>query len=388
MGVGLAVLAWLAIDLVCGVWLLRDDLFLDRLVAPFDPPLFSPAQRQTLKRIEEQLAAGAEVPGKFDPELGWCNQPDSGFGDFRYDWAGARIGSGPLAREKPAGVRRILAIGCSMTHGEEVGPAESWCAQLDQALAEVEVANLGVAAYGIDQALLRFRRDGPALHADEVWLGLLPTAALRVSTRYRPLLDHWSMDVAFKPAFVLAGDGALELLPCPVGRLAEIPRLLHDQRAFLAALGRDPWIERAHLAYAPRGTHWTHRFFTTRLVLTVLEATGRREEACFAEPPGEEARLFTAIVDALAEEARRQGALCRLIVLPGQGDLEQLAEDGRGYWQDWSERREREGLCIWDVSEALLADGRIDRRLFAPQGHYTPEGNRRVAEFLSRRLER
>src|SRR5262245_42540379 len=94
--------------LACGDWLLDrlvlgDDLFLGRPVAPFDPPLFSSSQRGALARIEKELADPEPKPGKFDAELGWCNRPESGFGEFRYDWAGARIGVAPLAREKPPG---------------------------------------------------------------------------------------------------------------------------------------------------------------------------------------------------------------------------------------------------------------------------------------------
>ncbi len=387
---GVSALALLLIDQACDRFLLADRFFLGRPVAPFDPPLFSPAQRAALERIETQLAAGESVEHlRFDPELGWCNKPGSGSGDFRYDWAGARIGLEPLAREKRSGVRRIVAIGCSMTHGDEVGPRGSWCARVDEALPEVELANLGVAAYGIDQALLRLRRDGPALDADEVWLGLLPAAALRVTTLYRPLLDHWSLDVAFKPRFALGPQGGLERIPCPAPRFDDIPRLLGDQRAFIQALaGHDPWVERAPLAYAPRGSHWTHRLFTTRLVLTLLEGGGRAPEPCFGDPPGEFGRLFTAIVRATAEEARSQGTSFRLLVLPGREELLDRLRHGRGYWEDWAGRLESGGISVLDASGFLLREDALREELFEPHGHYSREGNRLVAEFLLERLRR
>src|SRR5262245_53135815 len=145
-------------DWLLGRLVLSDGLFLGRPVAPFDPPLFSSSQRGALARIEKELASAEPSAGKHDAELGWCNRPESGFGEFRYDWAGARIGAVPLARDKVPGVRRAVAVGCSMTHGEEVGAADSWCARADALSDGLEVANLGVAAYGIDQALLRLRR--------------------------------------------------------------------------------------------------------------------------------------------------------------------------------------------------------------------------------------
>jgi len=378
-----ALLALLVADQVADRLLLSDGSFLGRRVAPFDPPLFCAPQREVLEGL---AAHDARLGKKFDAQLGWCNLPDSGFGDFRYDWAGARIAAEPLPRSRTPGVRRILALGCSMTHGEEVGPEESWCAQLDAAREDIEVANLGVAAYGVDQCLLRLRRDGPALAADEVWLGLLPAAAPRVTTVYRPLLDHWSLDVALKPCFELQ-SGQLILVPNPVNSLDEIPPLIGDQHRFLQVIGpHDPWIQRARLAYAPAGTSWTHGSFSARIVLSLLEAGGREPWRCFAPGDSGVQALLTAIVRAIAAEAEGQGARFRLLILPGKGDLASRGQGSPGYWEDWTDCRRREGIEVIDLSEALERCALSSDELFAPLGHYTPAGNQVVARALSQRL--
>jgi len=377
-------LLWAA-DWAANRLFLTDGWFLGRPVAPFDPPLFSPSQREALARLEERLRAGTGAESKFDPELGWCNRPGSGFGEYRYDWAGARIGRDELPRTKAPGVRRIVAVGCSMTHGEEVGAHESWCARLDAELAGWEVANLGVAAYGIDQALLRLRRDGFALDPDEVWLGILPAAGLRVTTHFRPLLDHWSLDVAFKPRFVLTQDGSLELVPSPAASIEDVSRLLRDQRRFLERLGDDTWVARAHLAYAPRGSSWLHASFAARILLTAWERTGRSLAPCFDE--GHEfGRLYTALVRAMAQECAARGVAFRLILLPGLDDLEERGAAGRGYWEDWAEHRRAEGMGVIDVGPVLLREEGGLARLFAPQGHYGAEGSAVVARALANAL--
>jgi len=367
-------------------FLLDDGWFLGRPIAPFDPPLFSPAQRGALEHIQSELAAPQPNPGKFDAELGWCNKPDSGFGEFHYDWAGARIGSAPLARAKSPGVRRVVAVGCSMTHGEEVGAEQAWCARADALLPGVEIANLAVAAYGIDQALLRLRRDGWSLEPDEVWLGILPQAAMRVTTLFRPVLDHWSLDVAFKPRFQLDAGGELELVPCPVRSLSDVARLLGDQRALLDAFaGRDPWVARSTLAYAPRGSSWLHGSFVARLLITGLERSGRDVASCFQEeaPFG---ALYTAIVRAMARETGQHGARFRILLLPGRDDLAERARAGRGYWEDWCARRQAEGADVVDLTPVLERPVEELGAWFAPQGHYNPEASARVADELVRRL--
>jgi len=382
VGLALACLALVVVDQSLLRTVLADDLFFGVQVAPFEPPLFSPAQFRALERIRTQLAGEAPGATRFDPVLGWCNPPDGGAGEFRYDWAGARLAEQPLARSKAPGVRRIVALGCSMTHGEEVGARDSWCAQLDADLAEVEVANLGVAAYGLDQALLRLQRDGFALEPDEIWLGLLPQAALRVTTAFRPLLDHWSLDVAFKPRFALDAGGGLVPVPCPTRSLADCARLLADQPAFLAEVGvGDPWVQQTPGAYAPRGSDWRHHSFLGRVGLTLAEKRGRGLDAAF-----DDGHAFGQLLSAIVRQARAQsearGLRFRLLILPGRGDLEQRAGGARGYWTEWCERRHAEGLEIVDLSEALLADGG-GAELFAPQGHLSPRGSRVVAEALA-----
>lgn len=372
----LAVLA--VVDLALAHLVLADGIFLGRPVAPFDPPLFSPSQREALASIERGLSSPEARAGKFDAELGWCNRPLSGFGEFRYDWAGARIGAEPLAQEKLPGVRRVVAIGCSMTHGEEVGAAETWCARADAMRLDMEVANLGVAAYGIDQALMRLRRDGWALAPDEVWLGVLPSAALRITTLFRPLLDHWSLDVAFKPRFELDSNGALRLIPCPATSLADVAGLLRDQRAFLMRVGEhDPWVRRAPSAYAPRGSIWTERSFTARLVTTAWERGGRDLATCF-DDESTYGRVYTEIVRAAARECAQRGVAFRVLILPGAEDLRERDRAGCGIWEPWAKRRRAEGIDVIDLAPALTSESSSAHH-FAPGGHYTSAASELVA---------
>src|SRR5690606_35535786 len=105
----------------------------------------------------------------------------------------------------------------------------------DRARDELEVANLAMGAYGLDQALLRLRRDGLHLAPDEIWLGWLPAASLRVGTLYRPAQRHWSGPTFFKPRFRLREGNALELVANPAQSIAHTARLIANQNEFHAA---------------------------------------------------------------------------------------------------------------------------------------------------------
>lgn len=381
VGAGLSLSLLLVADQVVQHVALVDGELMGRPVAPFDPPLFAPAQRERLSMVERSLAVGDPPVEslRFDAELGWDVPVGGGGGEFRYDWAGARIGAAPLARDKAADVRRLAVYGCSMTHGDEVAAREAWPAQLDALLPAVEVANMGVSAYGLDQALLRMRRDGPAVGADEIWLVWMPEATLRITTLYRPFLRHWSLDVAFKPRLVIDPvDSALVAVPNPAREVADIPRLLSDQELLLERVGdHDPWVARARTAYAPRGSSWLHSSGLARVLLTAHESTGR-DLARHLEDGRETRLLLEAIVLEAAREAEAMGAAFRLVILPGPTDLDDST-------RPWSRARESLRAMGVDVVD-LSADLANVVNPFADHGHLNAAGSAAAAALLAASL--
>lgn len=97
---------------------------------------------------------------RFDPVLGWANEPGArgtfARDEFRYEVAVNSQGlrQGEVARQKPAGVRRIAFVGDSFLWGIGVSDAERTTEQLAQLLRSVEVLNFGVSGYGPVQHLL------------------------------------------------------------------------------------------------------------------------------------------------------------------------------------------------------------------------------------------
>ena len=386
LGISLALL--IVIDQAVLHLALDDGYLLGRRLAPYDPPLFNSSHERAFARLESCLSTGQPPVESFrlDPELGWCPPRGGRVGDDAYDEAGARVGVAPIERARRAGVRRVVAVGCSFTEGAEVTASEAWPAQLDAAGERLEVANLGVGAYGLDQALLRWRRDGRPLAADEVWLGFLPTAAPRLVTLYRPAQRHWGLLVAFKPRFRLRADGELELVPCPAGDVRAVRDLIADSARFLAATGEhDAWVAACPAAYAPVGSRALHASSLGRLALTLLERRGRDVHARLADPADELHRLVRAVVLAARAEALAEGARFRLLVLPGREDLRAAAAAEGAPWAGLAAALEREGVEVIDLAPALLAAGGAgESSLWAPGGHYSARANALVAGELAR----
>ncbi len=378
------------LDQVAQYTLLRGGTFLGRRIAPYDPPIFAPIQSESYARIQSHLVHGDPpiTALDFDAELGWCPKTEHRSELYQYDWARCRIGNQPLSRERVPGKRRVAAIGCSFTLGAEVGAKDTWEAQLERLATDLEIANLGVGGYGLDQALLRFRRDGVPLRPEEVWLGVQPEAMSRMVTTYMPALNRRSFPIGFKPRFQLGQGDELRLVPSPVRSLADVARLMGSQAEFIDAVGEtDRWIARYPAAYAPEGSSILHRSAIARLVLTARERSSRHIADELRDPESELFRLARGICRTVRADAEHANARLRIFILPDKIDLELGDAHGSAYWQRWADALRADGCEVFDLEPAIrAAGGAANSKLWAPQGHYTAEGNRVVAEALARYL--
>ncbi len=104
---------------------------------------------------------------------------------------------------KPAGVRRVVAIGDSFTFGTEVNDGERFTDLLQDPAQRLEVVNLGVAGYGPDQELRLLETEAFRYAPDVILLTACVKNDLEDLTYDR--LYSWP-----KPTYVLI-DGALQL---------------------------------------------------------------------------------------------------------------------------------------------------------------------------------
>jgi hypothetical protein len=159
------------------------------------------------------VATGREI----DSKLGWTNPVGrTVIGDVVMHGSAQRLrGTRTYARVKPPGIRRIEVFGDSFAFGSEVDDDSTYSVMLERALPSAEVLDFGVPGYGLDQALLRFRAEGPPFAPDVVVIGLVSTLLPR---------DAASFTFWYKPYFVLDGDGQLLLRGSPVPGVVEAAR--------------------------------------------------------------------------------------------------------------------------------------------------------------------
>ncbi len=144
------------------------------------------------KWIARHRRIGADVLYPFDSHdatLGWALKPNIRrlrvFGDKTLNSNSKGIrGETEYSYEKSRRTR-ILILGDSFTFGDGVSDDETYAAQLQQMLPEVEVINFGVHGYGHDQMLLYWKQEGVRYRPDILILGFIPEDAERNMIGFR-----------------------------------------------------------------------------------------------------------------------------------------------------------------------------------------------------------
>ncbi len=104
--------------------------------------------------------------GRFDRTLGWSLDPNASASSsrtgqkitYRINSKGLRDDETDFA--KPAGTFRIVLLGDSRTFGYGVPIGKHFSKLLDGYFDHLEVINMGVSGYGVDQELLFLRSEG------------------------------------------------------------------------------------------------------------------------------------------------------------------------------------------------------------------------------------
>lgn len=112
------------------------------------------------------------VHTEYDAELGWVNLRDFHDSDLYGEGRGYTTNAQklraktPYATDKPADTYRIVALGDSFTMGYGVDDDDTYPAQLQAVSPGTQVINMGMGGYGLGQDYLWYMRDGKGIEAD------------------------------------------------------------------------------------------------------------------------------------------------------------------------------------------------------------------------------
>ena len=318
-----------------------------------------------------------------DPWLGWAPSPnrvwEEGDGSFSVNSIGMRS-TREYSAEPPREALRIAVFGDSFTEGKEVADESAWPRHLERELGEAgiraEVMNFGVSAYGMDQAYLRWQRQGRGFAPDIVIFGLQPENLKRNVNVFRQLLNPAGMPFS-KPRFAQM-NGELRLLNSPAIPPDQLIATFEDFAGHPLAA----W------EYHYGGRDAAAQWWTFSRLANFLHAWLRAEEE---EDPGiyapgsEGGELGLAILKAFAQDAQAAGSLFVVAHLPLRSHLIRRFE-GRDPPYKFLLDHAREHYHYIALEEHLHPE-HVEDAYWAPQAHYSAKLTPLVGQVVSDWLE-
>jgi hypothetical protein len=353
-----------------------------RLVQPIPSEQLLPLQFHE-RRLRRLVNGQAYVT--FDPTLGWVTTPgikqrvDDSL--YQHNDQGLRA-EREYAREIPAGGRRIAAFGDSFTYCHEVNFKNCWTDILEKNWPRTEVLNFGVPGYGPDQAWLRYQREGPEYAPCAVTIGFMLEDINRVVNRYRPALFPITDLLATKPRYIVQ-DGHLVLLPNPATSPEQLKNLewleettSESDRWYFPGLFTATPLDRFELGRVARTAAYNYQRGDPDIA---------RMRQSFR--PGDEAFEVTGrVLVEFAREVERDGATPVVIIFSEVSEIPSQVAGNPPVYAPLLDWLKRERVPTLDVTPDLVAEAARSNPAAVIDHHYTPLGNRIVAQSLARQL--
>lgn len=312
-----------------------------------------------------------------DPELGWTVRPNGSTGLYAANAQAARCEpQRQFESPPPPGSLRIVTVGDSFTHGDELGLEETWQARMEAARDDLEVVNLGVPGYGTDQAILRWEREGAAFQPEVAVLGVYPENICRNLNTVRFYLVPTGSFYP-KPRFVLEA-GALRRSGDELTFGSELAELLSAPEE-----ASNLRVERWYDPGASRW-HWSDASRIARIARSVLELRRRKleREELYSGRDGTGIELTVALASRFAASARSHGVRPLILIFPMR---EQLPEANAQPAPSALVSGLREaGLEVVDPTAAFAeVVGRPGgAQIYLPSGHLRVAGNALIETAL------
>jgi hypothetical protein len=320
--------------------------------------------------LQSPRRSADRIHTRYDSELGWVNIPNVFIPDLYGPGVYLRANSQGFRNNEdftadvPAGKYRVICSGDSFALGYGVSNDDNWCQVLTRLDERLQTVNLGQGGYGIDQSYLLFLREGMKLQHNLHILSVIDDDFQRMTYAVR---NGYS-----KPRLELA-NGQLVVRNVPVPKPSQLAIRLGPA---LSALGTLRTIQ---------AVSWISKRLSSSA--DGASAIRRNQQKVFPVAM----KVFAALRDLGAQS----GSQFVLVYFPretdGAGD-----SDAEALRRDLKLHSEQAGIRFWDLTgDFQNLPLRQFKSMFIPpgklpysgaSGHYTPEGNRFVAELLYQRM--
>ena len=301
----------------------------------------------------------------YDPVLGWVTP-------------GVR-GTRAYDLSPPQGKIRISAFGDSFTYGGGVNNDNSWVEQINLSEKGYEVLNFGVLGYGLDQAYLRYIKEGISAGSHIVFIGYMSENIERHVNAFRPFYNEDGGIPLGKPRFKLINN-ELSLQENFFGDPSDYAKLINSPNSVLASLGEYDFH------YQMRGgIDLLDNFFIVRLIRHNLKYIKVRRSIYKNHqynPNSKAYKITEKIFDIFHQKVLDKGSIPIILLFPDNRAIKYFSEEKKIIYSLLIEHFEAKGYKYIDMLKAFKPfEGKYSQDELCPN-HYTVEGNKIVADFI------
>ena len=348
----------------------------------------------------------------YDPELGWVRKPNTSHDEigkketttWHIDERGSR--KNPYMGSKES---KISCYGDSFTFARQVNDDETWEYYLSE-LTKTSVQNFGVGNYGLDQAVLRLKREFPKNPTKIVIMGIVPDTISRILSMWKHYYEYGNT-FGFKPKFKIY-DGNLELLKNPINtekkfdEYEKFLRYIQENDFFYKNKFKNEKISFPYSITILRNLkrnygiiNWVRKSKKTKsknqettkipwdLMSIIMGINLDWRIKLFKDK--NTTNLFKKIIEEYVNYSKQYNFKPIFILLPQKDDILFIKKKYHFYQKFIDEIMKINGLIFIDITKELLKYNKLDQ-LYSEDneygGHYSKIGNKLLAKIIFTKL--
>lgn len=345
-----------------------------------------------------------------DSELGWVRKPNTSHNEqgkfgptmWKVNSRGSRYNPGFDEKES-----KISCYGDSYTFSRQVNDNETWEHFLSNHQ-DTNILNFGVGNYGVDQAIIRLKREFPKNKTKVVVLAVVPETITRILSVWKHYYEYGNT-FAFKPRFLIK-NGDLELIK----NIVDIKEKFSKYYEFIDEIKKYDYFykrkfqkEKLHCPYFITIFKNFRRNFGIIFWVLINSIKSKKADSKWNAMRiimrrnlqwrvklykiDEITNLLRKILEEYALYAKKQNFVPIFIFLPQKDDLLFIKKNYHFFEKFENELRSIQGLNIFNITEELLKESNLDE-LFSDDneygGHLSKLGNNKVAEIIDNQLRK
>lgn len=349
----------------------------------------------------------------FDEKLGWVRKPNTNSEEkgklklvkWSINEKGAR--TNPEYDDKESD---ISCYGDSFTFARQVNDNETWEHELSKKT-NSNVQNFGVGNYGIDQSLLRLKREYNSNRTKYVILGVVPDSIRRNLNFWKHYFEYGNT-FGFKPRFILS-DNELKLIENPINQ----KRKFDEYSKFLETIKKYDYFYKKKfckeiisfpysiniLKNSKRNLaiiYWVvkiawykkRKIDTSKIEWKPMEKIMKinLDWRIKLFQNDEAVIIFKKIVEEFFNFSEKENFIPIFVILPQKDDILFIKSHFNFYEKFIEELKENKKLITIDVTNELLNQENLSK-LYADDneygGHFSIEGNKKIAEIIYKKIQ-